>query len=153
MLRSWLLALSRCSWSWMRWGMKDEQGWNLLLTCLVQQRWWWWVWWNEVLEKVTEIPSYLSNGRLEDSAHRVGFWYEQGGWFPTVAVWWLPCPARPCWLIAAMREGYGVSDTGCSWASAAESLLEAAAIASIHLILLAAAGEPLDDDRYWILFS
>lgn len=39
-------------------------------------------------------------------------------------------------------------DTGYSWGAAAESLLEAAATASMPLILLAAAGEPLGDDRY-----
>lgn len=62
----------------------------------------------------------------------------------------LPCKAMLA--IADMREGHSVRDAGYSRGPAAESLLEAAATASIPLILLAAAGEPLGNDRYWILF-
>lgn len=58
----------------------------------------------------------------------------------------LPCKAMLA--IAAMREEHAVRDTSYSWGAAAESLLEAAATASFPLIVLAAAGEPLGDDRY-----
>ena len=62
----------------------------------------------------------------------------------------LPCKAMLA--IAAVREGQGVRDAGYFWAADAESLLEAAETASIPLILLSAAWDPLDDGIYWILF-
>lgn len=37
-------------------------------------------------QNVMEIPSYLFNGKLEDSAHMVGFWYKQGRQLRTTAV-------------------------------------------------------------------
>lgn len=65
---------------------------------------------------------------------------------------WLCDGCKAILAIAATREGHGVRNTDYSWGPAAESLLEAAATASVPLLLLATAAEPLGDDRYWNLF-